>query len=102
MTVTSPDVTTGVLTIKIRAESVNAGSGMKDGKLRSKDFFDVNQNPLITFHRQGCATGPTLEMPERLPFTGCQTRDADFTVIGKGTVQVRSKGQWPSTVRVTG
>jgi polyisoprenoid-binding protein YceI len=33
MTFTSPDVTTGVLDIKIQAESVNTGSGMKDGKL---------------------------------------------------------------------
>jgi polyisoprenoid-binding protein YceI len=23
---------------------------MKDGKLKSKDFFDVENNPLITFH----------------------------------------------------
>jgi polyisoprenoid-binding protein YceI len=45
---------------------------MKDGKLRSKDFFDVNQNPLITFHSDKVVQpGPTLEMPERLPFTGC-------------------------------
>jgi polyisoprenoid-binding protein YceI len=36
MTFTSPDVTTGVLDIKIQAESVNTGSGMKDGKLKSK------------------------------------------------------------------
>jgi polyisoprenoid-binding protein YceI len=23
---------------------------MKDGKLKSKDFFNVDQDPLITFH----------------------------------------------------
>jgi len=28
---------------------VNTGSGMKDGKLKGKDFFDVKQSPLITF-----------------------------------------------------
>jgi polyisoprenoid-binding protein YceI len=28
---------------------VNTGSGMKDDKLKSKDFFDVKQDPLITF-----------------------------------------------------
>ncbi len=55
MTFTSPDVTTGVLDIKIQAESVNTGSGTKDGKLKSTDFFDVKQNPLIRFHSQGCA-----------------------------------------------
>ena len=41
LTFTSPDVTTGVLDVKIQADSVNTGSGMKDGKLKSKDFFDV-------------------------------------------------------------
>src|SRR5580692_5138852 len=49
MTFTSPELSTAVLDIKIQAESVNTGSGMKDGKLKSKDFFDVKQNPLITF-----------------------------------------------------
>jgi polyisoprenoid-binding protein YceI len=38
------------LDIKIQADSVNTGSGIKDGKLKSKDFFDVKQDPLITFH----------------------------------------------------
>jgi polyisoprenoid-binding protein YceI len=47
---TSPDVTAGVLDIKIQADSVNTGSGMKDGKLKSKDFFNAKQDPLITFH----------------------------------------------------
>jgi polyisoprenoid-binding protein YceI len=49
-TMASPDVETGVLDIKIQAASVNTGSGMKDGKLRGKDFFDAEHDPLITFH----------------------------------------------------
>ena len=49
LTFTSTDVTTGVLDIKIRADSINTGSGMKDGKLKSKDFFKADQDPLITF-----------------------------------------------------
>jgi polyisoprenoid-binding protein YceI len=40
-TMTSPDVESGVLDIKIQAASVDTGSGMKDGKLKGKDFFDV-------------------------------------------------------------
>jgi len=48
LTFTSPKLETGVLDIKIQAASVNTGSGMKDGKLKSKDFF-VQQDPLITF-----------------------------------------------------
>jgi polyisoprenoid-binding protein YceI len=35
----SRDVSTGVLDIKIQADSVNTGSGMKDDKLKSKGFF---------------------------------------------------------------
>src|SRR5258708_23196000 len=41
LTFASPDVTTGVLDIKIQAASVNTGSGMKDNKLKGKDFFDA-------------------------------------------------------------
>jgi polyisoprenoid-binding protein YceI len=50
LTFASPDVSTGVLDIKIQAATVNTGSGMKDGKLKGKDFFDVKHDPLITFH----------------------------------------------------
>jgi polyisoprenoid-binding protein YceI len=49
LTFTSPKVSTGVLDIEIQAASVNTGSGMKDDKLKSKDFFDVKHDPLITF-----------------------------------------------------
>src|SRR5271170_1912778 len=49
LTFTSPDETTGVLEIKIQADSVDTGSGMKNGKLKGKDFFDVDHNPTIVF-----------------------------------------------------
>jgi polyisoprenoid-binding protein YceI len=81
-TMTSPDVESGVLDIKIQAASVNTGSGMKDGKLKSKDFFDVEHNPLITFHSTKIVqTGPNtidyvgdftirgVTKPEKLTFT---------------------------------
>src|SRR5215467_15724360 len=48
LTFTSPDVTTGALDVKIQADSVDTGSGMKNGKLKGKNFFDVKQNPYIT------------------------------------------------------
>jgi hypothetical protein len=38
-TMTSADVESGVLDIKIQAASVNTGSGMKDGKLKAKTFL---------------------------------------------------------------
>ena len=39
----SPDVTTAALDIEVQAASVDTGSGMKNGKLKSKDFFDVDK-----------------------------------------------------------
>ena len=48
-TVASTAVQSGVLDIKIRTDSVKTGSGMKDGKLKSKDFFNAAQDPYITF-----------------------------------------------------
>lgn len=49
LTFTSPEETTGVLEITIQAASVDTGSGLKNGKLKGKNFFDVANNPLITF-----------------------------------------------------
>jgi polyisoprenoid-binding protein YceI len=46
----SADPTTGVLDIQIQAASVDTGSGLKDRKLKSDDFFDAGKNPLIKFH----------------------------------------------------
>jgi len=98
LTFTSPDVTTGVLDIKIQANSVNTGSGMKDGKLKSKDFFDVEQDPLITFHSDKIVqTGPTtfdipgtftirgVSKPETLTFTVTGTRGSGSGDV-KGTM----------------
>ena len=47
---TSTDVSTGVLDIKIQADSVNSGSKSKDEKLKGEHCFDVAKNPYITFH----------------------------------------------------
>jgi len=45
----SADVETGVLEIQIQAASVDTGSGIRNATLKSRGFFDVNRNPLITF-----------------------------------------------------
>jgi polyisoprenoid-binding protein YceI len=45
----SPDVSTGVLEITIQSASVDTGSGMKNGKLKGKDFFDVEHFPEMAF-----------------------------------------------------
>src|ERR1700751_6437192 len=59
LTFTSPDVSTGVLDVKIQAATVDTGSGLKNGKLKGPDFFDVANNPLITFKSTKISqTGP--------------------------------------------
>jgi polyisoprenoid-binding protein YceI len=49
MKFSSTDVRSGVLDIEIHADSVNTGSGLKNNKLKGKDFFDVKNFPTITF-----------------------------------------------------
>jgi polyisoprenoid-binding protein YceI len=88
LTFTSPDVTTAVLDIEIQADSVNTGSGMKDNKLRSKDFFDVKQNPLITFKSTKVAqTGPTtFDVDGTFTIRGVSKPETlKLVVSGKGT-----------------
>lgn len=60
LTYPSTDAESGVLNIKIQADSVNTGSGMKDDKLKSKDFFNTKEDPYITFKSTKITqTGPT-------------------------------------------
>ena len=49
ITFSSRDVKSAAIDIEIEADSVNTGSRMKDNKLKSKDFFNVKESPLITF-----------------------------------------------------
>jgi polyisoprenoid-binding protein YceI len=72
LTFASPELSTGVLDIKIQAATVDTGSGMKNGKLKGKDFFDVEHNPLITFH----STKVEQTGPNTIAF------DGDFTIRG--------------------
>ena len=61
LTMTSPDVTTAVLDIEIQAASVDTGSGMKNGKLKDKDFFDVKEfPPSHSSRRESRRLEPTL------------------------------------------
>ena len=65
LTFSSPHISTGVLNINIQAATVDTGSGLKNNKLKGKDFFNVEQNPLITFRsKKVIETGPhTFEVP---------------------------------------
>jgi polyisoprenoid-binding protein YceI len=95
LTFTSPDVLTGVLNIKIQADSVNTGSGMKDGKLKGKDFFDVKNDPLITFvSKKIVQTGPnTFDVPGDFTIRGVTKPETlVLTVAGEGTGSGEIKG----------
>ena len=88
LTFSSPDETTGALEIKIESASVDTGSGMKNGKLKSKDFFDVENNPYITFKStKFIPTGPhTYEVDGDFTIRGVSNPEKlTLTVSGKGT-----------------
>ena len=88
LTFASTDVTTGVLDVEIQAASVDTGSGMKNSKLKSSDFFDVANNPLITFKSTKISqTGPnTFELDGNFTIRGVtRAEQLTLTVSGQGT-----------------
>jgi polyisoprenoid-binding protein YceI len=88
ITYPSRDVEAGVLDIKIQADSVNTGSGMKNDKLKGKDFFNVKEDPYITFHStKFTQTGPTtVEVQGNFTIRGVSKPETLlFSVTGKGT-----------------
>jgi polyisoprenoid-binding protein YceI len=88
LTFTSPDVTTGVLDVKIQAATVDTGSGLKNGKLKGSDFFDVAQNPFITFRSTKISqSGPnTFELDGNFTIRGVtRPEKLTLTLSGKGT-----------------
>jgi len=95
LTFTSRELSTGVLEIKIDAGSVNTGSGMKDNKLKSKDFFDAKDDPYITFHSAKIEqTGPeSFDVPGTFTIRGVSKAEKlTFTTTGKGTGVGELKG----------
>jgi polyisoprenoid-binding protein YceI len=95
LTFKSPDVTTGVLDVKIQADSVDTGSGLKNSKLKGGDFFDVAQNPLITFKSTKIVqTGyDTFELDGNFTIRGVtKPEKLTLTVYGRGTGSGTIKG----------
>ncbi|HUI82648.1 MAG TPA: YceI family protein [Candidatus Binatia bacterium] len=85
---TSTAVESGVLDINIYADSVDTGSGMKNGKLKGKDFFNVKQDPYITFKSTKVVqTGPdTFELDGDFTIRGVTRQEKlELKVFGKGT-----------------
>jgi polyisoprenoid-binding protein YceI len=88
LTFTSPAAESAVLAVQIQAASVNTGSGLKNGKLKSKDFFNVAEDPLITFHStQIVQTGPeTFDVQGTFTIRGVSKPETlHLTLAGKGT-----------------
>ena len=95
LTFTSPDAAMGVLDVKIQADSVNTGSHMKNGKLKSKDFFDTKTDPTITF------------LSNEIVQTGPNTFDlqGDFTIRGVSkpeTLMVTASGMGTGSGEIKG
>jgi len=95
LTYTSTEADAGVLDVKIQADSVNTGSGMKNDKLKSKDFFNVKDDPYITFHST------------KFVQTGPNTGDIQgvFTIRGESkpdTLHLNFSGQGTGKGEVTG
>ena len=90
LTFPSTDVTSGVLNIQIDAATVDTGSGMKNNKLKGKDFFDVAHYSSITFRSTKIVqTGPrTFEVDG--PFT---IRGVTKTETLKLTIPLRESGE---------
>ena len=91
----SPDVTTGSLDIKVQAASVDTGSGFKDDKLRSGDFFNADHDPYITFQSTKVVpTGAnTFSVPGTFTIRGVSKPDTlTLTAIGDGADSWEIKG----------
>lgn len=88
LTFTSPEVESAVLDVKIYADSVDTGSSIKNNKLKSADFFDVQNNPFITFKSTKIVqTGPnTFELDGDFTIRGVtRPEHLMLTISGKGT-----------------
>jgi len=88
LTFTSNQAEDAVLDVKIQAKSVDTGSGMENKKLNSKDFFDVEHSPYITFHSTKVVqTGPnTFDLQGTLAVRGVSKPEIlHLTLSGKRT-----------------
>jgi polyisoprenoid-binding protein YceI len=91
----SRDVRTGVLNIMVQANSVDTGSMIKNNTLKGSDFFDVTQNPLITFKsRKIVETSPdTFEVDGDFTIRGVtKSERLTLKVSGRGTGSGEIKG----------
>ncbi|MBV8773973.1 MAG: YceI family protein [Deltaproteobacteria bacterium] len=91
----SRDARTGVLNIRVQADSVDTGSNIKNSTLEGKDFFDVRRNPFITFTSTKIVqTGPdTFDVDGDFAIRGVSKGERlTLTVFGAGTGSGEIKG----------
>jgi polyisoprenoid-binding protein YceI len=90
----SAQVESGVLDIKIQASSVETGSGFKNDKLKSKDFFNAAHDPWITFKSTKVVqtSQTTFDVPGTFTIRGVSRPETlvltvDRTGTGAGRIQ---------------
>ena len=101
----STDPSSCVLELKVQADSVDTGSGMKDGKLKSKNFFNASADPLITYKSTKISqTGPNafdvagiftirgVSRPETLTLTATREGAAAAQIKGQMAFDRRDYG----------
>jgi polyisoprenoid-binding protein YceI len=104
MKFSSTDVRSGVLHIEIQADSVNTGSGLKNNKLKSKDFFDVKDFPAITFKSTKVVqTGPnSFDLEGDFTIRGVtKTKSSLLQITGRDQPRGASTALWPSIAKTT-
>ena len=104
ITFSSREVKSAAIDIEIEADSVNTGSHMKDNKLKSKDFFNVKESPLITFKSTKIVqTGPyTFDIEGTSPFAASPgRRNSPSRATAKGRPPAVSTALWLSIAKST-
>ena len=100
----STDVRSGVLDIEIQADSVDTGSGMKNNKLKSKDFFNAQDSPMITFKSTKVVqTGPnTFDLEGDFTIRGVtKQKNSQLQITAREQPPGASRAQWPSIAKTT-
>jgi polyisoprenoid-binding protein YceI len=95
LTFGSRDALSGRLNIDIHADSVHTGSGLRDAKLRGKDFFYAEENPSIKFESRSVeqTSATTLKVAGDFTIRGVTKPETLYvTIAGKGTGKGTIKG----------
>ena len=80
------EYTTSNLTVSIKAASLNTGNEMRDERLLGEEFFDVKNNPLITFEANEINKNDTsyVAIGELTLLKSTNPIELPFTHLGRG------------------